>query len=62
MERQTNSDRIERIAEAREDIARALGNLGLYDASQDEYVNPPEPEVKWAIDFDAETNFVRGRE
>lgn len=56
MERQTNSDRLEELSNSYdEETQRKLGALGLYDASQDEYVNPPEPEVKWQVDFDEET-------
>jgi len=55
-ERLTNSDKLELLSEAveitsltnRERIGLlgavgVMASLGFYDASQDEYVNPPEP-------------------
>lgn len=51
MERETNSDQIEKLADSRnEDTVRLLGALGLYDASQDYYEVTEHPEDdQWII-------------
>lgn len=45
------SDAVERLRDLEldtEPTRRMLGSLGLYDASQDEYVNPTHTDSLWA--------------
>lgn len=50
MERETNSDFIEKLAEATEETNRLLGQLGLYNASQDEYATTEHNDERWIPD------------
>jgi hypothetical protein len=55
-------ERLKKDIESLSYIQRILGSLGLYDASQDSYVNPPNPVVTWQVDYDDGTTIQRGEE
>jgi len=62
MERETNSDRIEHLAnDIEEETVRMLGSLGLVDASLYEYDTPVHDDMHWQTDYD-NPNIIRGEE
>jgi hypothetical protein len=52
----------EELETARTLIRREMAQRCLVTALKEEYVNPPEALVRWATDYDRDTQFTRGRE
>lgn len=62
MERQTNSDKLERLAteEEKEYLQRILGNYGLYDANDGTLGATEHPEDRhWAVELEDQSNIER---